>query len=80
MLTLQTLMGKKTPQVEYVADAETGDVHHLGCRYIEDASDRFLDLRTALVRGYTLCPHCCTTAPAAQRRPALVSLSGFANA
>ena len=45
--------------VRYMGDSETGLVHRVeagGCD--ADAHEIFLDLRTALVRGYRLCPDC----------------------
>jgi hypothetical protein len=47
-----------TPLVQYVGDPETGLVHHAStaCTLLDNES--FLDLRTAIVRGYRMCPCC----------------------
>lgn len=59
--------------VQYLGDSETGLVHRAdadGCD--AEAHELFLDLRTALVRGYRLCPQCAVEAAALPRRMPLV--------
>lgn len=45
-------------QAQYVGDIDTGMVHLRGSNCGIGASELFLDLRTAMVRGYQLC-RCC---------------------
>ena len=49
---------QRLPRVRYVGDAETGLVHYCGSDCSISGGQLFLDVRTALVRGYRLC-NCC---------------------
>ena len=44
--------------IRFLGDSETGIVHNAegGCEV--DATEAFLDLRTAIVRGYRVCACC----------------------
>ena len=53
--------------MQYRGDSETGLVHREGCACDAEAHELFLDVRTALVRGYRLCPVCAAD-PATNRR------------
>ncbi|PLS78421.1 MAG: hypothetical protein CYG59_18925 [Chloroflexi bacterium] len=46
------------PMIRFVADIDTGIVHaaHSDCQV--DTQEAFLDVRTAIVRGYRLCKCC----------------------
>jgi hypothetical protein len=59
-LTMQpTIYAPSTEQlIRFLGDSETGIVHYAqgGCEV--DASEAFLDLRTAIVRGYRICACC----------------------
>lgn len=47
------------PVLRYVGDIETGIVHCIDQSCDILVSEAFLDLRTAMIRGYRLCPLCC---------------------
>ena len=51
----------------YCGDSETGLVHCRDADCSAEASEPFLDVRTALVRGYSLCP-CCIVEHSTGRR------------
>ena len=51
---------QRLPRVRYVGDLETGLVHRCTSDCVVTTSQMFLDVRTALVRGYQLCS-CCWT-------------------
>lgn len=51
------LRAPMTP-VQYVGDTDTGMVHVRESSCSAEASELFLDLRTAMIRGYSLC-RCC---------------------
>lgn len=46
------------PTIQYIGDPETGLVHLAYCSCAVVHGEGYLDLRTAMVRGYQLCPHC----------------------
>lgn len=46
------------PSIRFLGDTETGLVHVVHSSCAEAAEEVFLDLRTAIVRGYRLC-RCC---------------------
>lgn len=47
-----------SPVIRFVGDAETGIVHSALSTCAAETSEAFLDLRTAIVRGYSLCACC----------------------
>lgn len=49
---------RRLPRVRYVGDLETGLVHLCSSDCDINVSQIFLDVRTALVRGYELCGCC----------------------
>lgn len=51
------------PVVRFAADTETGLVHCIDQSCDVFAGEVFLDVRTALVRGYQLCSKCQWPAP-----------------
>ena len=58
MQTMSYPAAVAVPLIRFVADTDTGIVHavHSDCQvYTQEA---FLDVRTAIVRGYRLC-NCC---------------------
>jgi hypothetical protein len=57
---------QSTGATRYCGDCETGLVHRNDADCAAEASEPFLDVRTALVRGYTPCP-CCVVAQGAAR-------------
>lgn len=62
------------PQVHFVGDSETGLVHRAGAEGCDvETYAVFIDVRTALVHGYELCPHCIaaprSAAPLSARKP-----------
>lgn len=58
-MTLFTPLARRsTPPTQYVGDADTGIVHLRASNCSAEASELFLDLRTAVVRGYRLCACC----------------------
>lgn len=46
------------PLIRYVADIDTGIVHAVQSDCQVDTQEAFLDVRTAIVRGYRLCKCC----------------------
>lgn len=62
----------------YSGDCETGLVHRNDADCAAEASELFLDVRTALVRGYIPCP-CCIVAQGAARLPERVAQLAYAN-
>lgn len=55
---LTTFSTLNPPVVRYVGDAETGIVHRIGSSCGVSTNEVFLDVRTAIIRGYQLC-RCC---------------------
>lgn len=49
---------QRLPRIRYIGDAETGLVHRCSSDCTVSVSQLFLDVRTALVRGYQLCSCC----------------------
>ncbi len=47
-----------SPMIRFVGDPETGIVHRVHSPCDVDTSEAFLDVRTAIVRGYRLCACC----------------------
>lgn len=47
-----------SPLIRFIGDTETGIVHRAHSACEADTSEAFLDLRTALVRGYSMCTCC----------------------
>lgn len=62
MFSFNLKAAKDLPQVLYLGDGDTGLVHRAGCGCAIGVCESFLDVRTALIRGYTPCP-ACTLAP-----------------
>lgn len=60
MLTSYYTTHQHLPVVQYVGDTETGVVHRVGSGCEVIMMEVFLDVRTAIVRGYQLCS-CCRT-------------------
>jgi hypothetical protein len=60
MLTSFYSTHQHSPVVRYVGDTETGVVHRVGSDCEVITVEVFLDVRTAIVRGYQLCS-CCRT-------------------
>jgi hypothetical protein len=46
------------PLIRFVGDAETGIVHAARTQCLVYTQEAFLDVRTAIVRGYRLCKCC----------------------
>lgn len=49
---------QRLPHIRYVGDLETGLVHRSTSTCVIISSQMFLDVRTALVRGYEMCSCC----------------------
>ncbi len=47
-----------SPVIRFIGDVETGIVHRAQTGCEANTSEAFLDLRTALVRGYSVCTCC----------------------
>lgn len=52
------IKARTTPIIRYIGDSETGIVHAATCSCDYHHTESFLDLRTAIVRGYRLCLRC----------------------
>lgn len=58
MLATSHYTPQHSPVVRYVGDSETGIVHRIGSPCVVIPNEVFLDVRTAIVRGYRLCSCC----------------------
>jgi hypothetical protein len=58
MLATAPARSVSQPSIRYIGDPETGIVHLPTCHHASAATVIFLDVRTAVVRGYRLCTCC----------------------
>lgn len=58
MLSLSARVSKVVRNIWYIGDPDTGVVHVSNGSCVIESGQVFLDLRTALVRGYRVCTCC----------------------